>query len=287
MDESELSRAASSTGGNMTDSCLTASSDDGNVSDDNRNEGSDGFWPLVAQDLRSLYSSVSCTAGGAVRFLQKSALSVAAEIAELERQEGALKFERLRLPWEVSDADDAEIILENEELKAELLLVSHQASNFLGPFTVAGDFDLDDARIQLIRDLLEIDPVLAKTHARLSSRTSTTEALFWRNYFHHCQAIQDKYLFPQQDGQEDFDDADKKEEGNSILSGDDASYVCVDGSLAERPPSRPPSAPSSWNMISRSTGDLIILGTPDDIPKSPVAPPLSPVQPIDRVASKN
>ena len=263
MEESAADLDKNSTGDAMTDSCLTTSqeSSDGGYSD----EGRDGFWPVVAQDLRALYSSVSSTAGGAVRFLQNSALSVAAEIAELERQEGELQ-ERLRLPWEIDvETDDGAATVEDEELKSKILLISLQPSSFLEPYTVAEDFELDDPRIQLIRELLEIDPALAKTHARLSSRTSTTEALFWRNYFHQCHLVRKKYL-GSQGGTEDVG-----KEGASILSGDDSSYVCIDGSSTGRPPSRPPSAPSSLNMLSRSTEDLVILGSPEDIPRSPTS----------------
>lgn len=252
MDEYE--KEMKSVGDSIGESVLTTSQS----SDNSDYEGLDGFWPNVASDLKALYASVSSTAGGVVGFLQTSALSVAAEIAELERQEGA-SVDKLRLPWEVDDYDDEGrgATVEDDELRSKILLVSTEASNFLGPHTEVEDFLLDESRICLIRDLLDFDENLAKTHARLSGRTAIAEALFWRNYFYHCDTVRKEYLHATKDI-------------STILSADDSSYVCVDGYGLNRPPSRPPSAPSSLNMLSRSADDLVILGNPEDIPKSPV-----------------
>lgn len=182
----------------LQDSEMTPPTETGSVSED---EGNSWFGG-IGTDFRTLANSIKETIppafGGIASFVHRSALSVAAEIAALER-DSELETERwradnyrgtlqdsqsLHLPWEVkcelADAakDGVPLYMTNEELMDAILALSLKESTFLEPFsqrhpegktlTAKTNFVLDQHRIQLIRRLLDIDENLAAMHARLS-----------------------------------------------------------------------------------------------------------------------
>jgi hypothetical protein len=219
-----------------------------------------GWFGGMSADFRVLASSIKNTAGGVASFVHRSALSVAAEIAALEHDEDVEHGEHcaktssgeggpLRLPWEVKGNEN--IFSEDTLLKEKIVSLSSKESSFLQPFSSrkqdsAGDqyaneesaFVLDEARIQLIRQLLELDDQLAATHARLSGRSDVRETVFWRNYFHHCTDTRDEHM--------------RQFGPNVDIASDDMSFVCVRDPIA--------SAPTSLNSdLCYSEGDLVIV----------------------------
>lgn len=298
-------------------------------------------------DFRDLAVSLKETAGDVVGYVHRSALSVAAEIAELERAEdihrhgredgqrtntsaaappsdycsGAEEdeFQPLRLPWEIpvvlavvenygddtsstpcgGDSGDRHDVkheqVQQEEfeqdmdLKEKVFQLSYNERTFLEPFssssssppspqqkddssnadddnedqydTTAPSFTLTERRIQLIRQLLELDEGLARSHARMSGRTGRSnvrETVFWRNYFYHCSIIRQEHI------------ERMYEENLADGTSDTSSYVCVSpsnnrslsSSLHGQLPSALPSAPSSLNSAgirSVSSDEDIVL----------------------------
>jgi uncharacterized protein YbaR (Trm112 family) len=175
----------------LQDSEITPPNDAGSISEE-------GWFGTIGSDFRSIATCFKNTIppiiGGVATLVQKSAMSVAAEIAQLER-EGELNSQRWSkenggqideqipslLPWEIrKDTKDSEfpIYVVDEALMEEVLALSLVESTFLEPFssssseeedeTAASDFVLDDARISVIQRLLDIDENLSLIHARLS-----------------------------------------------------------------------------------------------------------------------
>jgi hypothetical protein len=168
---------------------------DGSVSDDEAG----GWWGAIGTDFRNLATCFTDTIppvmGGVAFFIHKTAASVAAEFAQLER-DGELEAERWReenerssekdskslsLPWEIrQDFDHAAIpvYIANNALKADILALSLDENTFLEPFSpptsdsmaalAKSSFVLDEPRITLIRRLLDIDENLAAMQAHLS-----------------------------------------------------------------------------------------------------------------------
>ena len=196
--------ALSSLEPDLQSSAMTGSASDESVS------GNNGGW---LSDFRAIAWSLQQTAGGVANFVHRSAVAIADEIAQLEQEEmekqhcegnsfddgceGATKV--LPLPWElpaVQDDDEEEeevCYVEDSQLKDKILQLAENDAAFLGPFTTKREDDsefLDEARIALIRRLLQIDDQLARTHARLSGRSDVRETLFWKNYFYHVEQTQ-------------------------------------------------------------------------------------------------
>lgn len=208
--------ALSSMEPDLQSSAMTGSASDESVS--GGNSSNNGGW---LSDFRAIAWSLQQTAGGVANFVHRSAVAIADEIAQLEQEEmekqhcegstfddhaceGATKV--LPLPWELppvqdddddddEDDDDEEeaCFVEDSQLKDKILLLGENDAVFLGPFTSKREEDtefLDEARIALIRRLLQIDDQLARTHARLSGRSDVRETLFWKNYFYHVEQTQ-------------------------------------------------------------------------------------------------
>ena len=174
-----------------SDADVLQDSDMTNLSTETSEESGGGGWfGGMGTDFRnmaySLKDAVPPTIGDIASFVQRSARSVAAEIAMLERDsdddEGDLEH-ALRLPWEIStgltSSDGSTEYQEDEELKAKVLTLSVSHASFLTPFNgkepsfAPGQEEsnfvaMDEPRIHLIRRLLEIDENLAVTHAHLS-----------------------------------------------------------------------------------------------------------------------
>ncbi|CAJ1970391.1 unnamed protein product [Cylindrotheca closterium] len=187
-------------------------------------EETDWFGSLGA-DFKSIATFFQDTAqpvvGGVASLVQQTALSVAAEIADWEREQqesnawqglgesiSSIDDQRpLLLPWEVrkwSDDDHEKksmIVLEDEELRKDIMNLSSNESTFLEPFTSFTDsnpneerFTLDDNRISLIQRLFEADESLVAAHTRISGRKGFNELVFWKNYFFNCQKLRCKKI---------------------------------------------------------------------------------------------
>lgn len=135
----------------------------------------------------------------------------------------------LRLPWEIKEieakhSDTGSVVegsfYEDVSLKEKIMLLALDEQTFLQPYTKYEDdeglgeprnasaaindppgrhtstsFVLDEPRITLIRRLLDLDPSLAATHARLSGRCvhCIHENVFWSNYFYHCELTKQEH----------------------------------------------------------------------------------------------
>lgn len=263
----------------LTDSGITSPTEQGSVTSEDDLFTPSSWLGGLGADFKNLASSLKETAGGVVGFVHRSAMSVAAEIAELEEgYSGGSKNgvdERmvpLPLPWEVIEEDPngtGKRYREDGELKRKIFLLSAQENAFLTPFSSNDvhaeqeeeeeSFALDERRIQLIRHLLEVDENLAQSHARLSGRSHVSESMFWRNYFHHCDQVrlahekeavavasEDDKRFPDQGGYAKI---------SRTKSDDDSSYVCVNTDVIS-----PPSSLNWPGMVASSDGDLVVLG---------------------------
>jgi hypothetical protein len=265
----------------LTDSGITSPTEQGSVTSSEEDLFTPSSWlGGLGADFKNLASSLKETAGGVVGFVHRSAMSVAAEIAELEEgYSGSSKdgvddtMTPLPLPWEVIVEDPngtGKRYREDGELKRKISLLSSQETAFLAPFSSndvhaeneEDSFVLDEPRIRLIRHLLEVDENLALSHARLAGRSNVSESMFWRNYFHHCEqasklaheieAVQheDKSGFPDQGGL------------SRAKSDDESSYVCVNTDVLS-----PPSSLNWPGMVASSDGDLVVLGKlPSSVP---------------------
>jgi hypothetical protein len=181
---------------NLQDSEMTPPTETGSVSEDEAG----GWLGAIGTDFRNLATCFKDNTlpvlGGVANLVHKTAMSVAAEIAQLER-DGELEAERWReenqglsekdpeslsLPWEIShdlDVDGIPVYVTDEELMEDILALSLLEKTFRKPFSppTSGSlsssleksgFVLDEPRINLIRRLLDIDENLAAMHARLS-----------------------------------------------------------------------------------------------------------------------
>lgn len=156
----------------------------------------DGGWlGGIGADFRNIANSFKDAVpptigaiGDIANFVQRSALSVAAEIAQLERdssdEEAGDLEHRIHLPWEILKEDESgqSVYQQDADLKASIMALSVDHATFLKPFSVKGASSfspdeesnfiiLDESRIHQIRRLLEIDENLAATHSALSGRT--------------------------------------------------------------------------------------------------------------------
>lgn len=161
--------------------------------------GEETFFEALGSDFRLLANSFRETAGGVASFVQRSAMTVAAELSRLEENETDAHSEScesnpLNLPWEIKADEDSEYE-ENQYLKGRILALSREDSTFLRSHETTSSlpFHMDESRIQLIRRLLELDENLATSHARLSGRIDVKETEFWKNYFDRCQREVEDY----------------------------------------------------------------------------------------------
>ena len=197
----------------LQDSELTPPTETGRThEDDPSSGGGSGWFGGIGSDFRNLATSIKDNLppaiGGIANFVHESALSIAAEIAEMERDEelGAAARENeenynassslasnvhadntvessMSLPWEVTneqnDNEKDPVFVTDEELMEKILTLSLKETTFLEPFSPSqtnqadciSTFVLDTRRIHLIRRLLDIDENLAAMHARLSGKS--------------------------------------------------------------------------------------------------------------------
>jgi hypothetical protein len=178
----------------MEGSEMTPATETGSISEEET-----GGWFGIGSDIKTFARSIAPPIGGFASFIHNSAMTVAKEIASLER-EAELETERwreehygkageditLHLPWEIphnstklrSNSCDT-IYEEDEELMQKIFDLSEHEETFLGRKYEKEDesekeeefsFSLDQPRINLIRRLLELDEQLAVMHARLSGK---------------------------------------------------------------------------------------------------------------------
>lgn len=179
----------------LQESDMTPLTDTDTGSTSEEEGGGGGWFGGIGSDFRSLALTIKDgipptigAIGDLANFVQNTALSVAAEIAQLEQEEELEENKRgpieLRLPWEIPVQDqenenNSDLCYEEDaELKAAILKLGSKHDTFLQPYSststnhqVVDDCDLivmDESRIRLIRHLLELDENLAATHAQLS-----------------------------------------------------------------------------------------------------------------------
>ncbi len=191
----------------LGESEMTQPTTDGSFSEDD----DVGWLGSIGADFRNLAAcfkdSTLPVLGGMASLVHRTALTVAAEIAQLEREEltaGAwhcdndADMESLFLPWEIeqeNDISDSSVYVTDDELMDAILALSLKDATFSAPFATSGKPTpekehccfLDEPRILLIRRLLDVDENLAAAHARLSgmylcwclpnSRTTTNNTL--------------------------------------------------------------------------------------------------------------
>lgn len=161
---------------------------DGSVSEDEAG----GWLGSISTDFRNMATcfkdSTLPVIGGMASMVHRTAMTVAAEIAQLERDgeldssawraEFDTEVESLSLPWEIlqdSETNAIPVFVTDGELMDAILALSHLENTFLSPFatSVGGlsredkTFVLDEPRVALIRRLLDADENLAAVHARL------------------------------------------------------------------------------------------------------------------------
>lgn len=177
----------------------------------------DGGWlGGIRADFRNIANSFKDAVpptigaiGDIANFVQRSALSVAAEIAQLERdssdEEAGDMESAMHLPWEIlMETESGQTTYEEDaELKANIMALSTDRKTFLKPFPVKGSSKcevdanlvvLDEPRIHQIQRLLAIDENLAATHSVLSGRSDIKETVFWTNYFFNCEKVRRDHL---------------------------------------------------------------------------------------------
>lgn len=166
------------------------------TSDSVQNESYGGWFGEFKSLAKSTKDSIFPAIDGIASMIHRSAMTVAAEIAQLER-DAELEAERWReenygadsqgntgdtlpLPWEVKPRDPTGELLgsavptyvEDENFKHAILALSTSEETFLDPYGAgeAEDFALNEQRINLIRRLLALDANLAANHAKLSGK---------------------------------------------------------------------------------------------------------------------
>jgi hypothetical protein len=244
---------------------------------------SGGWLSGIQADFQTIALSFKETAGGVANFVHRSAVAIADEIAQLEQDEmdkqhsdGSNNTDDaveehgggpLPLPWEIrSSLDDDTPPVEDELLKEKMKVLAERDNVFLGPFDDTDEDDaefLDEARIILIRRLLEVDDELARTHARLSGRSAIRETVFWKNYFFHVEQCRLAHLVltGSQDSLvpvDDDDDEDEEEGDEAKASADDVPFDDSDSSTFVHVPA----PPTSMNSIGVFSVDSMVLIDP-------------------------
>jgi len=163
----------------------------------------------IKDNIPSVIDGVACT-------IHRSARNLVNEFSEMENEARRDRSENhdttfydgaesdvtiLPLPWELrmetNDGNSNNSIVSQEDsvLKEKVMALSLDEAIFTTPFngetkrSESISFALDEPRVMLIRQLLEIDQNLGHIHARLSGRSEVKETIFWKNYFYHCEEL--------------------------------------------------------------------------------------------------
>lgn len=161
---------------------------DGSVSEDS--EDFSAWMGAIGSDLRTMATcfkdSTLPVLGGVASFVRNTAMTMAAEIAQLERDEdaengGQAEFRWLPLPWEVEqgrhiDDECIPVFVTDTELMAKILALSLNDSTFTTPclhpkaqhaVSPKEEFIIDESKIYVIQRILDVDENLAAAHSRL------------------------------------------------------------------------------------------------------------------------
>jgi hypothetical protein len=241
--------------------------------------------------VQGWWNGLRDTAGGVVRFVQRSAQTLAQEMAALEFAPPPEDDDDvLHWPWEIQDGGQYRT---DPILKEKILQLSHEERAFTEPYSsnthveseyedfevddAMEPFELSDARVELIHRLLEMDPQLAKIHTQYSGRSTWRECDFWGNYFHACQTTRTAHLQSHLAAADRGDtpaiirsSLSQLQSSSSFLSnnsfvpcsdddqrsfedfeGDEASFVCLSAGV--------PSAPNSCMSTGMKSVDSLVL----------------------------
>jgi hypothetical protein len=110
-------------------------------------------------------------------------------------RDGNAVIRKLPFPWEMDSLSTAQ----QEELKGHVLDLSKNEHLLLHPCefectsTSTSDhtFCLDEAHIDLINQLMQLDPNLSRVYSKISGRKNINEEIFWRHYFYQCKKLQE------------------------------------------------------------------------------------------------
>ena len=259
----------------LQSSAMTGSTSEESVS------GNNGWL----SDFRSIAWSLQQTAGGVASFVHRSAIAIADEIAQLEQEEIEKHHSEASscdhhtssddattryLPWELPSLnDDKETYEEDLLLKDKMQLLAEDDRVFLGPYTMKRDEDaefLDEARIALIRRLLQVDEGLARTHARLSGRSDVRETLFWKNYFYHVE--QTKHLHLEETREDKL--AAMTSSVDSLVAAEETTNEDDSNNEEQNTFVRVPRPPASLNSLGvHSVDSMVVIDGSAAIPQDP------------------
>lgn len=177
-----------------------------------------GWFGSFGTDFRNMAAcfkeSTLPVLGTVASLVHKTAMTMAAEIAQLEREgelgtqiwqtDDDVNAQSLFLPWEIKQenkSSDIPVYVTDMDLFDAILSLSHQDTTFSTPYTSSMHFEekennkfLDEPRIALIKRLLDVDKKLAAVHTRMAGQSNIQEVTFWRNYFFHCDNTRNEYL---------------------------------------------------------------------------------------------
>jgi len=185
---------------------------------DEMSTGDGGGMQWLSKLTQSIKDNIPAVIDGVADTIHRSARTLVNEFSEMENEARRERSESheidlidsdeldtmiLPLPWEIcciKTADDDKSnssvdFQEDEVLKKKVMALSQDETIFTSPFTggetddLEVSFILDESRVMLIRQLLEIDQNLGHVHAKLSGRSEVKETIFWRNYFYHCEKL--------------------------------------------------------------------------------------------------
>uniref|UniRef100_A0A6U3Q2W2 BSD domain-containing protein n=1 Tax=Ditylum brightwellii TaxID=49249 RepID=A0A6U3Q2W2_9STRA len=260
-----------------------ASSTDASFSEESAGGG--GSW-FGLSDISSFAQSIKRSIPPAIDsiadIIQRSAMTVAAEFTQLERDAEERRWQdavengdiiELPLPWELpsipgeEQTDPEPVYVEDETLKEHILALSLVEETFMTPFVDTDDqepdFELDNSRIHLMRRLLVIDTNLNEAHARIAEnydQNEMQEIIFWKNYFYHCNKLRSDHESIIVEKEQTLIETDDRAAADLIESSTTASRgfdsCCGVVSFSSEDPSPPPH--------SISTGDLVLVGFEGD-----------------------
>jgi len=255
-----------------------ASNGEEEIFDESENQDSipSGWWSYTASLALSIKETIPSQTkqafDGITDVIQRSATALVAEFAQMEieaerearrwrRKRGyysedeELDLSKMALPWEIAAVED-------EVLKQKILSISSDECTFSGPFNNSEEIELQEdetdsfdlsSHIPIIHRLLQIDPNLAKSHAKFSGN-KLKEDVFWHNYFYHCLKI--RLDHSKQDNEKE--PSSTETEKNNPLENEDSSSSesLVSSKKEDEDIVNIPTPPIS----GRSVGDLVIVG---------------------------
>lgn len=171
------------------DSQFTASEDAVSVTDTSSVEENPSSW--FGLSFSNMAKTIGQNIDGITTVMKSGAQVLLDELAELENEANrsdqdilgsetaSIEIPILPFPWEIcfqSFDSDLDVSIEQKEdaiLKQRIFLLSLDRQVFETPFShgrkrISDDFALDDARLGLIRRLLEEDQNLKKAYAKIS-----------------------------------------------------------------------------------------------------------------------